>query len=303
MADQPTMESQPLSVEERMMANLDIPDEEVQEEAQPEAEATEEAPEEASEDGEAETEEETIEPVEVINIDGEEYEVPAPLKDAFMREQDYRKKTMELATQRRMLDEQVQITQQQAQFQQQFNEQIGVISTIDAQIKQYESVDWAALQENDPLQFVALKEKYRDLKDARNYYTNDLNQKQQQAAIQSQQHYAKLKEQGLRDLQNSIKGWSEERAREIKNFGVETYGFQETELASIIDPRMVKVLHDAYLYRKGASVSTKKVIGKPQIGKPKAQVSQAKENTVKLRQALKKTGDKQFAARAIEALL
>jgi len=303
MADNPAMESQPLSVEERMMANLDLPDEEVQEAVEPEAEATEVEPEEAIEESDAEPEEETAEPAEVINIDGEEYEVPAPLKDAFMREQDYRKKTMELATQRKMLDEQIQVTQQQAQFQQQFNEQIGVISNIDAQIKQYEGVNWDVLQQDDPLQFVALKEKLRDLKDARNYYTNDLNQKQQQNAIQAQQHYAKLKEQGVRDLQNSIKGWGEERAREIKNFGVETYGFQETELASIIDPRMVKVLHDAYLYRKGASVSNKKIIGKPQIGKPKAQVSQAKENTVKLRQALKKTGDKSYAARAIEALL
>lgn len=303
MADQPVLESQPLSVEERMMANLEIPDEEEQQPEETKEEATVEAPEEASENGEAETEEEPEIAAEVINIDGEEYEVPAPLKDAFMRQQDYTKKTSELAAQRRALDEQIQLTQQQAQFQQQFNEQIGIISTIDAQIKQYEGVDWASLQENDPLQFVALKEKFRDLKDARNYYTNDLNQRQQKQALESQQHYAKLKEQGLRDLQNSIKGWGEERAREIKSFGVETYGFQESELASIIDPRMVKVLHDAYLYRKGASVSAKKVIGKPQIGKPKATVSQVKENTVKIRQALKKTGDKQFAARAIEALL
>lgn len=308
MAVQPVMEmqSEPLTPQQQMEALLEAedlpPEEEQQAEAQPEAEATDEAPEEASETDNAETEDEAT-PVEVINIDGEEYEVPAPLKDAFMREQDYRKKTMELATQRRMLDEQVQITQQQAQFQQQFNEQIGVISTIDAQIKQYEGVDWNALQENDPLQFVALKEKFRDLKDARNYYTSDLNTKQQQAAIQSQQHYAKLKEQGLRDLQNSIKGWGEERAREIRSFGTETYGFQESELASIIDPRMVKVLHDAYLYRKGASVSTKKVIGKPQIGKPKAQQAQQTQKTGQLRDALKKTGDARYAAKLIEGLI
>lgn len=302
MADQPEMESQELSIEQRLMGSLD---EEI-DEAPPEEEATEEAPEEASESGEAETEEGETEaeiPAEVITIDGEDYEVPAPLKDAFMRQQDYTKKTSELASQRRALDEQIQLTQQQAQFQQQFNEQIGVISNIDAQLKQYEAIDWATLQANDPVQFVALKEQYRDLKDTRNYYTNDLNQKQQQSALQAQQHYAKLKEQGVKDLQNSIKGWGEERAREIKNFGIESYGFLETELSSIIDPRMVKVLHDAYLYRKGASVSNKKVIGKPQIGKPKAQVSQAKETTLQVRSALKKTGNDKLAARAIENLL
>lgn len=302
MADQPEMESQEMSIEQRLMGTLD---EEI-EEAPPEEEATEEAPEEASESGEAETEDGETEaeiPAEVITIDGEDYEVPAPLKDAFMRQQDYTKKTSELASQRRALDEQIQLTQQQAQFQQQFNEQIGVISNIDAQIKQYEAIDWATLQANDPVQFVALKEQYRDLKDTRNYYTNDLNQKQQQSALQAQQHYAKLKEQGVKDLQNSIKGWGEERAREIRNFGMESYGFLETELSSIIDPRMVKVLHDAYLYRKGASVSNKKVIGKPQIGKPKAQVSQAKETTLQVRSALKKTGNAKLAARAIENLL
>ena len=300
MADQPAMESQDLSIEQRMMETLG---DEVVEEVPEEEEATEEAPEEASEGGEAEPEAEAEIPAEVITIDGEDYEVPAPLKDAFMRQQDYTKKTSELASQRRALEEQIQITQQQAQFQQQFNEQIGVISNIDAQIKQYEAIDWQTLQTNDPVQFVALKEQYRDLKDTRNYYTNDLNQKQQQSALQAQQHYAKLKEQGVKDLQNSIKGWGEERAREIRNFGMESYGFLETELSSIIDPRMVKVLHDAYLYRKGASVSNKKVIGKPQIGKPKAQVSQAKETTLQVRQALKKTGNQNFAAKAIESLI
>lgn len=301
MADQPAMESQDLSLEQRMMETLG---DDIVEDLPVEEEATEEAPEEASEGGEAEPETEAEEiPAEIITIDGEDYEVPAPLKDAFMRQQDYTKKTSELASQRRALEEQVQITQQQAQFQQQFNEQIGVISNIDAQLKQYEAIDWATLQANDPVQFVALKEQYRDLKDTRNYYTNDLNQKQQQSALQAQQHYAKLKEQGVKDLQNSIKGWGEERAREIRNFGMESYGFLETELSSIIDPRMVKVLHDAYLYRKGASVSNKKVIGKPQIGKPKAQVSQAKETTLQLRTALKKTGNQKFAAKAIESLI
>ena len=301
MAEQPAMDSQPLSVEDRLMANLDVPDEEVETE-EIEVEATESEPEEAIEEGEAETEVEA-ESSEVINIDGEEYEVPVPLKEAFMRQQDYTKKTQELAVQRKALDEQIQLSQQQALYQQQFQEQIGTISALDAQLKQYEQVNWQELQENDPVQFVALREKYRDLKDARNYYSQDLNQKQQQQAIQTQQHYAKLKEQGLKDLQNSIKGWGEERAREIKTFGTETYGFDESELASIIDPRMVKVLHDAYLYRKGASASTKKVIGKPQLGKPKAAQSQVTQNTQKLLQALKKTGDKQYAARAIEALL
>lgn len=304
MADQPAMESQEVSIEQRLMGTLD--EEDAQEEAPPEEEATTEAPEEASESGEAEPEEgETAAeiPAEVITIDGEDYEVPAPLKDAFMMKQDYHRKTAEVAAQRRALDEQIQLTQQQAQFQQQFNEQLGVISNIDAQLKQYEAVDWQTLQNNDPVQFVALKEQYRDLKDTRNYYTNDLNQKQQQSALQAQQHYAKLKEQGVKDLQNSIKGWGEERAREIRNFGMESYGFHESELSSIIDPRMVKVLHDAYLYRKGASVSNKKVIGKPQIGKPKAQVSQAKETTLQVRSALKKTGNDKLAARAIENLL
>ena len=301
MADQPAMESQELSIEERLEASLDMPDEEL-EPVEVEAESTEDAPEEASEEGEEETEIEA-ESSEVIDIDGEQYEVPKPLKDAFMRTQDYTKKTQELAAQRRALDEQIQLTQQQMQFQQQYQEYVGAISAIDAQIKQYEQLDWAALSNDDPLQFITLKEKYRDLKDTRNYYQQDLSNKQQQQAIQSQQHYAKLKEQGVAELRNSIKGWGEERAREVKSFGMETYGFQENELATIIDPRMVKVLHDAYLYRKGASVSNKKVIGKPQVGKPKAMQAQSTQNTQKLRQALKKTGDKNYAARAIEALL
>ncbi len=305
MAEQPqAVDSQPLSVEERLMATLELPDDEEDGEQPPESEATDDAPEEASEEGEAEEQEAEAEiPNEVINIDGEEYEVPLPLKEAFMRTQDYTKKTQELAAQRKALDEQIQLTQQQAQYQQQFQEQIGIISALDAQLKSYEQLDWNTLQNDDPVQFVQLREKYRDIKDARNHYSNDLAQKQQQQAIQSQQHYAKLREQGVRELQNAIKGWGEEKARDLRGFGVESYGFAEEELASIIDPRMVRVLHDAYLYRKGASVSNKKVIGKPQVGKPKAVQKQATQQTQQLRQALKKTGNLNYAAKAIEALL
>ena len=294
------------SVEARLMANLeaDLPEQEL-EPVESEEQADESAPEEASEEVEAEATEEAeeSEPSEVLNIDGEEYEVPAKLKDAFMRQQDYTKKTQELASQRKALEEQIALTQQQAQFQQQFQQDVAQLSALDVQIKQYESVNWQQLQNDDPVQFVALREQYRDLKDARNYYSQDLNQKQQQQAIQAQQHYAKLAEQGAAELRNSIKGWNPERAREIREFAMETYGFAENELSNVIDPRIVKVLNDAALYRKGQTVSNKKVIGKPQLGKPKAQQAQAKQTDIKLRQALKKTGKADYAAAMIERLL
>jgi len=302
MADQAIEQS----VEERLMANLeaDLPEQELEAEEAGE-QANVGAPEEAGEEVEAEAAAETEEsdPSEVLNIDGEEYEVPAKLKDAFMRQQDYTKKTQELASQRKALEEQIALTQQQAQFQQQYQQDVAQLTSLDAQIKQYEAVNWNELQNNDPLQFVTLREQYRDLKDARNYYSQELNQRQQQQAIQAQQHYAKLAEQGAAELRNSIKGWGQERAREIREFGMETYGFADNELANVIDPRIVKVLHDAYLYRKGQSVSNKKVIGKPKLGKPQAQQAQAKQTDIKLRQALKKTGKADYAAAMIERLL
>lgn len=302
MSDQAEVQS----IEDRLMANLEEEHEQEVEPVEAAEEADESAPqEETSEEVEAETTEEAeeTEPSEVLEIDGEEYEVPAKLKDAFMRQQDYTKKTKELATQRRALEEQIALTQQQAQFQQEFQKDVAQLAALEAQIGQYEAINWKELQNEDPVQFVALREQYRDLKDARNYYSQDLNQRQQQQAIQAQQHYAKLAEQGAAELRNSIKGWNQERAREIREFAMETYGFAENELASVIDPRIVKVLHDAAQYRKGQTVTNKKVIGKPQLGKPKAQQAQAKHTDIKLRQALKKTGKADYAASLIERLL
>ena len=64
----------------------------------------------------------------------------------------------------------------------------------------------------------------------------------------TQQEIARRIEQGREVLAKEIPGWSPETAKSIAEYGISTFGFSTDEMAQVVDPRHVKVLHKAYLY-------------------------------------------------------
>jgi hypothetical protein len=86
---------------------------------------------------------------------------------------------------------------------------------------------------------------YTQLKDARQQTIARLQQMEQQRAIETQQELAKRIEEGHAVLKRDIPNWGPELAKQINDFAVKEFGFQPQELAQVIDPRVVKVLHAA----------------------------------------------------------
>ena len=79
---------------------------------------------------------------EEIEYEGEKYKVPKSLKDAFLRQSDYTRKTQEVAEQRKEFERQRDQFQQQAAMQRQHIEDFSQLHTIDAQIERFKNVDW-----------------------------------------------------------------------------------------------------------------------------------------------------------------
>jgi len=301
MSDQ-ALEQSPaeLSIEERFQ-QLEEP---VAEETPPEVPQSqdneEEAPE-AEDEGtpeeeQAETEEEEAEPDLVeIEVDGESYKVPEALKDKIMLQADYTRKTQEVAEQRKQVELAAQQLQQQATLQQQNLAEYAQLMALDNQLQAYQNVDWNALYESDPAEFVRLKEARRDLIDNRTGLANKIGAIQQQQMAEQQQHRAQLVEEGQKVLAREIPNWNSDLAKSLNALAVDKYGFTPDEVAQVIDPRVVKLLHDAYRYQKqqsGKPITDKRVANLPKVSKPGSNQKQSVATTreQEARKALKKTG-------------
>lgn len=309
MSDQ--AQEQSLSIEERMMAVLEPeqPEAEVEEteaeEAAPqdngeEAEESEEV--ESPEEDEVEPEEEAEEPDLVeIDVDGESYKVPEVLKDKFMLQADYTRKTQEVAEQRKQIEAAQANLQLQAQMQQQNLEDYAKLIATDKQLQGYQQVDWNALYDSDPAEFVRLKEAYRELKDSRTEMTQTLTMKQQQQIAEQQSRLQQATEEGNAVLTKEIPGWNPTKGKEIKDYAVTTLRFKPEELNAVTDPRVVIALWKAQQFDKlksGKAVTDKKVQNLPKVGKPGSTSNKTLNKTQEevLRKNLKRTGSTDDAA-------
>jgi len=305
MSDQALEQSQPtaeLSIEDRMAALLSPEEEQEEQETAPqdnEEEVTEaeevDTPDEES-DEQVETEEQEAEPDLVeINVDGETYQVPKALEDKIMLQADYTRKTQEVAEQRKQVEQAQAQLQQAAQLQQQSLAEYAQLMSLDTQLQQYANVDWNTLYDTDPAEFVRAKESYRDLKDSRTNLANQITAQQQEQYTKQQQSMIQVIEEGKKILAKEIPSWSNDLAREINQFAIDKFGFSKEEMGTVIDPRVVKVLHKAYLYDKQLAkrpITDKRVANLPKVAKPggvnKPSVAQSRE--AEARKVLKKTG-------------
>ena len=113
-------------------------------------------------------------------------------------------------------------------------------------------------------------------------------------------------EEGQRVLTQKIKGWGPELMQAIAGTS-KTYGFSEQEVASIVDPRVVEVLHDAHQWKQLQASKpqiTKKAAEAPRSLKPQAQATtNAKQQQANFRRALANTKGDSDKAKLIEQAL
>jgi Asp-tRNA(Asn)/Glu-tRNA(Gln) amidotransferase A subunit family amidase len=179
---------------------------------------------------------------EEVDVDGKKYRVPKALKGALMMQADYTRKTQELAELRRAAEA------EKTRFQQANAEQVQALATVtalDQQLQQFDQINWQQLSDTDPVQAQKLWMQYTQLKDARQQVATRVQQMEQQRAFETQQEIVKRLEEGHAVLKREIPNWGPDVAKQINEFAAKEYGFQPQELAQIVDPRIVKVLHNA----------------------------------------------------------
>ena len=296
----------------------ELQEEEEQAPLEADAEATEEVEsEEATDDNpddQAEEDEQSEDEVPALlklKVNGEDVEKPLDEVVALAQQGlDYTQKTQQVAEQRKELEayaQQIQMQEQAFQEQMQLNnvliEDVAKITSLDQQLNQYANVNWQQLSDNDFVEAQKLFFTYNQLQQERSQLVSQFEAKKQQVVQKQSQLMAEKIAKGKEVLAKEIPNWSPETNQALLSTGKD-YGFSDAELNSIVDPRHVKVLHDAMQWRKlqQNSVVKKKVSNAKPVVKPgsKDTKAEANSNHRQLREQLRKTGKSDAAQKLIE---
>lgn len=271
---------------------------------------------------EAQEESDEEEPVEVeatdsIEVDGQVIDLPEGTPQEVIEavttaitekerslKSDYTQKTQEAAEMRKAAIAHYEQVQQQAVFQQEHIEAVSQLQNMATQLKEFEAINWDALADKDPVAFLKYQHQRTELREGHAKLSQQLNTRANSAAQQQAHQLNETVQKGQEVLANDIPGWGAEYAAKINGFGQKAYGFTADELGNIYDPRMVKVLNDAFKYQqlktKGVKSKQLKAVPKKFV-KPGAKINKASETERRQRKNLKDTG--KGAATLIEKYL
>lgn len=300
------------SPEERMIALLGKEEEqetEVQQEPTEAQETTSEA--ETETEAEAQPESRKLK----LKWNGEEVEKDeSEVVELAQKGFDYTQKTQTLAEERKVIEERNQAIKaqeeqikHQTEIQQALIKDIAKVTSVDEQLAEYDKVNWTQLTDQDPAYAQKLFFQYTQLRDRKNSMVQELNQKASYLKQQQQSRFEEMLQKGREVLNKDLPGWNTDKFPDIKE-AAKSLGYQDSELAGVTDPRVFKALYEVAQYRKLQSSKPQidnKVAGKPPVVKPGSRDTKAAVNSKYAadRQALKKTGDSNIAARLIEQML
>jgi len=265
--------------------------------------------EEQEEYGEEEEQEQT--PTYRVKVGKDEVEVPLDeLLKGYSRTADYTRKTQEVAEQRKFVEAERQRIEEANRLRDVYAQRLQVIEQMLSQPEKAE--DLASLKENDPIGYaVRVAEQSEKDKQLAAVRAEQQRIAQQQQSEQSERLKAHLAGEAEK-LQSAIPEFADPAKREVIKNDVRNYakqiGFTDEELAQVYDSRAVLALYKAAQYDKlvaNKTEATKKVVQAPRMMRPGSFTPEARESqeVKKTRDALRKSGRKDDAARLFERLL
>ena len=288
MADDNIDQAPPQSIEDKVMSRFGFPS---QQTAPPEQDDTQ-----AVDDGLAD-----------LEWEGQTMKVPKGLKDAFMRNEDYTKKTQSLADERRAV-EHVREIAQQAQLSQAFAESVSAeqqqLHVIDAYLQQATKVDWSTMSTDQMLRH---KVEIDNIKEQRQNLMQSLNEKRSKFQDEYTGRVKDLRGKARELASKSIQGFSEQTETEMRKFAI-SEGLTDSEIDNVLlDPRSYKVIWKAMQFDKvqaGTGKAAEAATKAERVLKPGAAGERMPANTaaqLNFNKAMKAAGNNSSAkARVIE---
>lgn len=264
--------------------------EEVELEAEPEAEVD-------NGDYEVDEEEELTETETryVIKVDGEEQEVTLDeLRNGYQRQADYTRKSQALAEQRKAYEANLQAVQSERQ---RYGEALQLIANQqNAELSTYENIDWKALKDDDPMEYMEKRLEYQEARDRLTRIESERARVFEQNKQEYTQRLTQVLQQEAAKLAEALPEYANPNStlkNDLRNYAL-SLGFSQQDIDSITDHRVVLVLHKAMTQDRAAQGSVKKVskvvpkVVRP--GTPESKVQRSKKATQQKRERLAQTG-------------
>lgn len=247
-----------------------------------------------------------------ITVQGEQSTVTLKeLRDGYQRDADYRRKTMEVAEERKQVQQERELYYKELEAQ---HMQLGRVAQ-ELEHMVLGGVNEQQLQElrhSDPAEYAAQLQDYQRK-------ANLFNQLRQQAAQQwdvNQQHQQQQLQAYIQDqaqkLFDALPDWGAQTKSQLEDYLV-SEGFQPEEIGQVVDHRHVLLARKAMLYDQAQAkgdqlkeVAKKKVKDLPRLQKPSKQRSQAQikgSQVAGLRNRFNKKPTARNAAAVIENFL
>jgi len=200
-----------------------------------------------SADEETESEDDEARDWAEVEVNGQTYKVHPDLKEGYIQQADYTRKTQEVAEQRRIVEARETQLQESAQAQMAHIGEIAAIQNAQSILDQFEQVDWNTLYEQHPAEASQLSHQQqmatKAKADAEENYTRS-----RDSAFQAQQaELAKAQEKCREDVKKNIPGWSDEMDRDVTNYAL-GLGYSEQALRSITRSQDIETLAKAFKY-------------------------------------------------------
>lgn len=183
---------------------------------------------------------------EEVEHEGKKYKIPKPLKGALLMQADYTRKTQEVADQRRALEERQKTLAEEQKIHAEHLSGIARIVGLNDAIAQFEQADWAKIRAENPQLYNDLWFQYGQAKEQRDRAVVALQNRVQERNSQAQLEQARRLEEAKAALARDIRDWSPELAGKLSQFAM-TQGFTADELRQVTDPRVIKLLHAAWV--------------------------------------------------------
>jgi hypothetical protein len=196
---------------------------------------------------------------EEIEHGGKKHKLPKDLKPLLMMQQDYTRKTQEVAEHRRALEADRAAVQQarqqveeQARLGQEVVEEVAERKAIERELAKYQNVNWAQLEQEDFPRAQTLWRQRQQLMEAWQLANGKVQRKsiqfdQAKAAAQEAQRgeLAKRIDETRVYAEANIKGWSDQTAKELERYA-HSIGFTPDQINQFISPPFLRAIHDGW---------------------------------------------------------
>ena len=334
MSDNPNRESTPVynTVDQAQsaFANLLNATDESQEQTTESVEATQDEPQEVTESevetGEVEEQSQSEDQTDdygeeaqeeeakyEIKVNGKPVEVTLDeLMSGYQRDSDYRRKTMELADERRLLEEEVNRAKSESDAVAKLRQDYATrLSEIENSMKPDANIDWARLYETDPDEYHRKKIEVENKSKA----LETIKAERQRAIQEQQQEQSKVFNQYLEQQKRLLADKEPEYVDPVKGEGLrkdmtsylKKEGYSDQELNMMVDHRSFVIAKKAMLYDKmmNSKISAKQSKTVPKMVRSGTQktINKDSQQSKSLKSRLKQTGSMRDAANVLKQFL